>query len=188
MKEPPDAYNIKSNTLCISGFHKWDGCKCAICGETRDQNHILPQGFLFYVNCPSCSKCGMTLHDWTKDCEKCAKCGAVRKGTHDWTKNCERCSKCSMTRQNVHKWYGCKCMLCEKTNHKEDGCMYVVCGKTNHQWDGCKCFRCGKTRDEGHEMEWAGGRISCKKCGKPLPIGPSYPPPRGNICLTMRPP
>ena len=67
---------------CFFGFHKWRGCKCSKCGNTRDKNH-----------------------DWTNDCEKCAECGKVKYRQHDWLKeseDCEKCSRCGKTKPNLN--------------------------------------------------------------------------------------
>ncbi len=54
----------------ISG-HKWSGCLCERCGQTRDAGH-------FWDGC-RCRRCGRVrdeLHDW--DGDKCARCGKKR--------------------------------------------------------------------------------------------------------------
>lgn len=61
------------NIGCSLGSHKWEGCKCFKCGQTRDEGH-----------------------DWDKDCEKCDRCGLVRKNTHRWDMG--KCSVCAKTR------------------------------------------------------------------------------------------
>ena len=48
-------------------FHKWDGCKCTKCGQTRDKQHE-------WENC-KCKKCGEEIHDFKE--KKCTRCGAV---------------------------------------------------------------------------------------------------------------
>lgn len=75
---------------CIFG-HRWDGCKCSTCGQTRDEGH-----------------------NWAKDCETCAICGMTRDGAHDWTKDCEKCARCGATRKDAHKWDDAKCSQCGK--------------------------------------------------------------------------
>jgi HEAT repeat protein len=72
---------------CSIGFHNWKGCKCAICGKSRDQ-----------------------AHDWSKDCEKCSKCGQVRVNQHKW--NGCRCLLCGVTRANNHPWHEGSCLVC----------------------------------------------------------------------------
>jgi len=60
-------------------FHKWDGCKCLKCEETRDEGHI-----------------------W-KEC-KCDKCGKIRDGFHNWVddgKGIVQCSLCETKMINL---------------------------------------------------------------------------------------
>ena len=165
---------------CIFG-HKWNGCKCKRCGETRDDEHAW--------NACTCRICGKRRdedHDWDlckgkcricgKTCPiehtwngcKCALCGITRDEEHSWD-GC-KCTICGKTRDEGHKWNGCKCTICGKTRdegHSWDGCICTVCGKTRdeeHSWDGCKCTICGKTRDEGHD--WGICQDTCRICGK----------------------
>lgn len=93
---------------CKLGLHSWNGCKCTICGQTRDKQH-----------------------DWLENCEKCTTCGKTRENNHDWSNDCEKCSKCGNKRSNQHIFEGCKCTVCGKENHnwqiQSDGC--IRCGK-----------------------------------------------------------
>ena len=58
--------------------HSWDGCRCTVCGEQRDQNHRWVRN-----GCTeTCSICGKTrtddsLHDWVREgcTERCSACG-----------------------------------------------------------------------------------------------------------------
>lgn len=117
---------------CAQGVHDWMGCKCYICGKTRDEGHEWStrdcgecgicgkrrEGAHEWHGC-KCGICGKTReegHEWSaRDCEKCQLCGKVREGAHDWTKDCERCAVCGATRSNSHKWEGSKCSVCGKS-------------------------------------------------------------------------
>ena len=128
--------------------HKWEGCKCTICGKVRDEQHS------WYKDCEKCSKCHKTridAHLW-EGC-KCTNCGKTRDDLHDWSMNCEMCSMCHKTRIDAHLWEGCKCTNCGKT--RDD----------LHDWlkDCEKCSRCGKTRNNTHKWE---KDCICKICGK----------------------
>jgi hypothetical protein len=54
-KRPP-LYRVI--TKCSLNDHQWLGCKCTVCGKTRDEGH-----------------------DWSKDCEICSICGKIRPDT-----------------------------------------------------------------------------------------------------------
>ena len=68
--------------------HKWEGCKCARCGEKRD-----------------------TEHDWiVTDCaKKCSRCGKVIT-VHKW-EGC-KCIVCGEARDEQHKYKGAVCSVC----------------------------------------------------------------------------
>ena len=143
------------DVACEKIQHDWDGCKCNICGKTRDEQHDW-----YGCKCKHCSKVGN--HDW--DGCKCKRCGKTRDEQHDWDGcECKRCSKVGN-----HDWDGCKCKRCGKTRNEQhdwDGCKCKRCGEfrdEQHDWDGCKCKRCRKTRDEQHD--WDG--CKCKRCGE----------------------
>lgn len=116
---------------CKLGFHSWNGCKCADCSKTRDEQH-----------------------DWTEDCEKCSNCGKNRENMHDWSKDCEKCSKCGKNINNKHNWIGCKCSKCGNVRDEEhdwssDCGKCAKCGKIRtgkHSWKGCECSICRTKR------------------------------------------
>jgi hypothetical protein len=81
--------------MCLIGKHKWDGCKCLVCGKTRNEGH-----------------------DWKKDCQKCSRCGMERRDAHKW--NGCKCSVCGKTRDEGHDWEGCKCRKCAKVIDLQD--------------------------------------------------------------------
>jgi len=175
--------NTQMNLKCLLGSHKWDGCKCAVCGETRDKGHdcsedceICTRCGKIYPGLPMCHKgcgplkiwagklqcytCGwkptevlILGHDWFHDCQKCSRCGKTREEGHDWLKDCEKCRLCGKMRVNAHTWNGCKCTKCGKT--RDEG----------HDWlkDCEKCSVCGKMRVEGHD--WSQDCNKCKCCG-----------------------
>lgn len=72
---------------CFLSFHNWVGCKCSVCGKTRDEGH-----------------------EWNKDCEKCVRCGGARTSAHKWA-GC-RCSTCGKTRDQDHDWKNGRCTRC----------------------------------------------------------------------------
>jgi len=65
------------NLMCVIGKHKWDACKCSVCGKAQD-------------------------HDWNKDCNKCTRCGVERKDSHRW-EGC-KCPLCGEFRNEGHDW------------------------------------------------------------------------------------
>ena len=95
---------------CKIGLHSWDGCKCTICGKTRDAEHDTS------ADCGKCSRCGQVFdedsHDWSKDCDKCARCGKTRENQHSWINDCEKCSKCGKIRSNMHQLRDSICQVC----------------------------------------------------------------------------
>ena len=149
------------NWKCLFG-HKWNGCKCEKCGETRDEGHnYLAVDGKCIEKCSICNKERNVEHIWN-GC-KCERCGEKRKGGHKWTllegKCIEKCSICSKTRYIEHKWRGCKCEKCGET--RKEGHKWTllagkciekcsICNKERdahkaHQWSGCKCEKCGET-------------------------------------------
>ena len=46
---------------CIFG-HKWDGCKCTKCGQTRDESHNVKNG-----TCVICNKHFVTMSSFTSE-------------------------------------------------------------------------------------------------------------------------
>jgi hypothetical protein len=149
---------------CIFGFHKWEGCKCDVCGKTRDKDHNWRYACENCVRCGAtrqnahnwdgckCGKCGKVRdedHSW--DGCKCRKCGKTRDEGHDWSKDCERCVRCGATRPNdyYHKWEGCKCSICGIERHDciNDSEICARCGATHtHKWTGAICEKCSTKR------------------------------------------
>ena len=111
---------------CKIGLHSWDGCKCSICGTTRDSEHDNT------ADCGICSRCGKIFtedeHDWSTDCDKCATCGKTRENQHSWIKDCEKCSKCGHIRINMHQLVDGICEVCgQGTFHDEsDGSIHKI--------------------------------------------------------------
>lgn len=106
--------------------HKWNYCKCAVCGESRNSDH-----------------------DWNH-CQ-CKICRKKRDSNHVWKNcKCEVCNKIADVDNPVHEWNGCKCTICGKerdSDHIWDNCQCVMCGKRRdfeHEYnnDG-KCVICG---------------------------------------------
>ena len=91
------------NLKCILG-HKWNGCKCERCGETRDQEHR-----------------------W--DGCKCTICGITRDEEHDWDLCKGVCRICGKTQPIQHEMDGCRCKRCGKEQHKWEGNQCIRCGK-----------------------------------------------------------
>jgi hypothetical protein len=73
---------------CKIGLHSWNGCRCSVCGKTKDEQH-----------------------DWSEDNNKCSICGKIC----DNPQPCEKNSKCDKSRDNLHTWEGSKCTQCGKT-------------------------------------------------------------------------
>jgi uncharacterized protein (TIGR02145 family) len=95
--------------ICKTGFHKWDGCICTVCGKIRDEHHT------YGNDCGTCLKCGTVhneLHNWTSNCEKCSVCGKTRTGHHNWLTDCEKCSICGTTRTDHHHIVNGICSIC----------------------------------------------------------------------------
>lgn len=149
--------------MCKLFSHKWTGCKCERCGETRDEQHDWD---FCKGRCKRCGKTQAEQHDW-KNC-KCTRCGKVRDERHDWDLCKGICKLCGKTQLGQHDWNGCKCKRCGETRDEQ------------HKWDGCKCSQCSKIRDEQHDwdaiegkcnhcrtgcehLEWDG--CKCKHCG-----------------------
>ena len=81
---------------CIIG-HKWNGCTCERCGQTRDEGHdFRPGERACREKCAVCGRVRDTAHLW-QGC-KCERCGATRATGHDYRSvegapivRCERC-------------------------------------------------------------------------------------------------
>lgn len=77
--------------LCKIIGHKWNGCKCSRCGETRDDQHDwdLCKGI-----CKYCNKTQAEQHDWDLCKGVCRRCGVKQAEQHDWRRGeCWRCGK-----------------------------------------------------------------------------------------------
>lgn len=179
---------VEMGFSCFLG-HTWNGCKCSVCGKTRDVEHDWSS---FSDVCLTCGKKNINMQNINKDSEKsnicgkepnathnwqgckCTKCGLMRDEGHDWSYDCEECRACGKTRNKGHKWDRCMCSLCGKTRDEghdwsKDCVRCSKCGKTRdyeHNWVGCKCIICGKNRNEGHEF--SKDSLTCSKCGKQL--------------------
>lgn len=96
--------------LCSIVGHKWLGCKCARCSNTRDEDHKWDG-----CKCPWCGKTRDKRHNWS-GC-KCSSCGITRDEEHDWSYNCELCWRCDKTREEGHDWskYGNTCARCGRS-------------------------------------------------------------------------
>lgn len=81
---------------CFFG-HKWNGCTCSKCGQTRDQDHRWQ---------PVSGKC----------IEKCAICGSEKEIPHKFerleTKCAEKCSVCGEERPVPHQFADGRCIRC----------------------------------------------------------------------------
>ena len=130
------------SVLCKMLGHKWDRCKCARCGELRDEGHEW-----FGCKCINCGTVRDKEHIWnytggnTKFCvAKCSRCGKVQKQPHQMLTAPGKCySECAV-------------------------CGYKTMPK--HTWNGCTCSVCGEKRDEGHAWVKEGCREQCSICGK----------------------
>lgn len=148
---------------CLFG-HKWDGCTCARCGETRNEGHefttYTPNG----KECVGHCKCGwrkVFKHDYQtvpgKCYDVCTRCGAEARYVpgHAAHHAFERVSgKCQL-----------KCTVCGATNDIQ---------WEDHDWQRqpgtCleKCATCGKERYAEHDYQRVPGtcREKCAVCGR----------------------
>ena len=84
------------NVPCALGLHKWNGCKCCVCGKLRDEGHM-------WHGC-KCAACSKTRHEWDRcRCSACGEARDVYDALHDWY-NCdpsengdEKCRRCGAT-------------------------------------------------------------------------------------------
>lgn len=156
--------------MCKISGHKWNGCKCERCGETRDEQHDwdLCNG--------KCAKCGKTCpvqHDW-KGC-KCVRCGIARDREHEFEKvpgECvERCVRCGKEKQG-HTFTKVQ-IEPDKQYCYMDVC--AECGKEemrNHSYSSASqgigkalltCRYCGHQTIEPHEHRFWSNQ--CDYCG-----------------------
>ena len=140
------------NLSCRLFGHRWSGCKCARCGELRDEGH-------------SWSGC------------KCSVCGKKRDQDHNWVSASWKNFLKYTSEEYAMSHCPQVCKVCGKTRMVEhnfaemDGCFRkcTKCGyetKPAHVWDGCTCLACGATRDEGHSWVRNGCEKVCSVCGK----------------------
>ena len=151
--------------LCKMVGHKWKNCKCARCGELRDEDHLWV-GCLCY----SCGKIRNEGHRWKNlsgnsglCIRKCTLCGSFQEQPHQMVavpgKCYTECSVCGLKTIPVHSWNGCTCSVCGEQRDEQ------------HKWErtGCteKCSICGKTRvnDSLHEWVREGCKEQCSICG-----------------------
>lgn len=108
--------------ICKLLGHRWEGCHCVRCGETRAEGHqwVEAEGKCEHT----CAVCGITetvLCDWFH-C-RCKRCGTVRDDHHLWLKKsaCEQvCRVCGKERE-THDWRHVdrgvdRCAACGKTH------------------------------------------------------------------------
>ena len=108
--------------MCKLLGHRWAGCRCARCGETRTEGHRWVEA---ENRCEhTCEVCGATE---VVPCEwfhcQCKRCGAQRDEHHLWLKKsaCEQvCRLCGKERE-THDW--------RHVDRGVDRC--AVCGKTH---------------------------------------------------------
>ena len=115
--------------------HDWDGCKCRLCGLTRDEGH-----------------------DW--DGCKCRRCFKSRDEEHDWD-GCE-CKRCGARRNEGHIWQGDRCARCGKTREQTCRALQESGNHAFRQQKGCRrrCTECGYST-VWHEFR----NGTCMTCG-----------------------
>ena len=107
--------------------HKWIGCICLICGETREHE---------WNGC-ICVNCGETReHEWN-GCI-CVNCGKTRE--HEW--NGCTCTRCGSVNSLDHNYV-----------NVPEKCVTVcsICGKeggVQHEWNDGKCAKCGQSKEQ----------------------------------------
>jgi hypothetical protein len=149
-------YQLCECINCFNYVHDWNGCKCKVCGDKRNDQHD-------WNGC-ICVRCGYvreTEHNW--DGCICTKCKRKRE-TKDHAWNECICKKCGEIRDYKHQWEGCKCKNCGKVRDED------------HNWNGCECIKCNKTRHDWNfvyeeeyyvDGEWVRPyKRECKICGK----------------------
>jgi hypothetical protein len=125
---------------CFFLFHKWNGCSCLKCGETR---HRYGSSGVSAHTCARCSKPNpdMQVHTlYTSGLNRDDKC---------------RCIACNNL---FHNWNGCKCTVCGTIRNEHDikGCVCQKCGTEFHVFGPIKrnekclqyqeCEKCGNIR------------------------------------------
>ena len=69
--------SLFSKALCKTTGHKWVGCKCSRCGETRDEGHTFQQTEgKCEQRCSVCEKTEKLSHQWNGSV--CTRCGAIK--------------------------------------------------------------------------------------------------------------
>jgi DNA-directed RNA polymerase subunit RPC12/RpoP len=100
--------------------HKWNGCKCERCDETRDVGHnFIIIGDKCIEKCVICDKKHNIEHEW--DGCKCQHCGLTRDVSHRFEpliNVCkQKCVVCGKEQDMLHDWHGVICDHCgEKLN------------------------------------------------------------------------
>ena len=93
------------NWICKLLGHRWEGCRCARCGQTRDTGHRFAEA---EGRCEhTCALCGKTEpvpHTW--DHCRCARCGQQRDTHHLWLKKseCEQVCRICGQERDIHDW------------------------------------------------------------------------------------
>lgn len=143
--------------ICALYGHDWDGCKCKMCGTTRNEQHKR-------VGC-KCVRCGYSLPEWhVWDGCKCTRCGSVRNQEHDWS-NGVFCTRCKAVQPHEHQWvFLSEERRCPQPCTKEiprfadEETREVFCpgpeecsNATTYTYEKCKI--CGETREKPFSEE-----------------------------------
>ena len=121
------------NLACLFRKHAWNGCVCARCGESRNQDH-----------------------DW--DGCVCRRCGATRSRDHEWNGCfCKKCGAESHDFEVIEKeeyqptcCYGGPDDICTGP-----GCSAWCTSNPGSAWsyEKVRCRRCGKVEEHGERPQ-----------------------------------
>ena len=146
-------------------FHKWDGCKCSVCGKTRNEGHDFAWGVSVrdHGACRRyCRKCGYeepgtkAPHDFVKkpgSCvEICSRCGTQGQTRHDYEKPEGRCVlRCRVCGSETELSHTFEARL-SADGRCEQHCTWCGFTRPGHTWyktRGCRCTVCGVPNPKG---------------------------------------
>lgn len=123
----------------ITRNHDWEGCKCTICDETRDELHKWGT-----CKCVICDKLSLEGHKWLQGlCSKCGEEHSFHEPSEEGT-----CFICGAYKCSSCKGYGQEDCTCKMAG----GGGFIVFTKNCTYCDGRGALPCESCRGRGYKI------------------------------------